>query len=128
MLFILVNLARFVKVDPEQALRRTNAKFRARFGYVEAAVGGARQNLRGQHARGNGGAVAGSQAVIDVRAADDSTDEFREAVALQKTIWGFEDLDLLPVRLFVAAGKIGGQVFGAYDGDAWSDSASRFPA
>ena len=35
MLFVLVNLARFVKVDPEQALRRTNAKFRCRFGYVE---------------------------------------------------------------------------------------------
>jgi MazG family protein len=35
MLFVLVNLARFVKVDPEQALRRTNAKFRRRFGYVE---------------------------------------------------------------------------------------------
>jgi len=35
MLFVLVNLARFVKVDPEQALRGTNAKFRHRFGYVE---------------------------------------------------------------------------------------------
>jgi len=35
MLFVLVNLARFVKVDPEQALRKTNAKFRQRFGYVE---------------------------------------------------------------------------------------------
>jgi len=35
MLFVLVNLARFVKVDPEQALRRTNAKFRERFGYIE---------------------------------------------------------------------------------------------
>jgi len=33
--FVLVNLARFVKVDPEQALRRTNAKFRQRFGYIE---------------------------------------------------------------------------------------------
>jgi len=30
-----VNLARFVKVDPEQALRRTNAKFRERFSYIE---------------------------------------------------------------------------------------------
>jgi len=38
MLFVLVNLARFVKVDPEQALRRTNAKFRARFGYIERAL------------------------------------------------------------------------------------------
>ena len=35
MLFVLVNLARFVKVDPEQALRKANAKFRRRFGYIE---------------------------------------------------------------------------------------------
>ena len=35
LLFVLVNLARFCKVDPEQALRKTNAKFRKRFGYVE---------------------------------------------------------------------------------------------
>jgi len=35
LLFVLVNLARFVKVDPEQALRRTNAKFRKRFEYIE---------------------------------------------------------------------------------------------
>jgi len=34
-LFVLVNLARFLKVDPEQALRKCNAKFRTRFGYVE---------------------------------------------------------------------------------------------
>lgn len=36
LLFVLVNLARFMKVDPEQALRRTNAKFRKRFRYVES--------------------------------------------------------------------------------------------
>jgi MazG family protein len=35
LLFVLVNLARFVKVDAEQALRKSNAKFRRRFGYVE---------------------------------------------------------------------------------------------
>jgi MazG family protein len=34
-LFVIVNLARFVKVDPEQALRRTNAKFRQRWSYIE---------------------------------------------------------------------------------------------
>jgi len=39
MLFVLVNLARFVKVDPEQALRKTNAKFRRRFGYIEHKLG-----------------------------------------------------------------------------------------
>jgi MazG family protein len=35
LLFVLVNLARLLKVDAEQALRRTNAKFRGRFGYLE---------------------------------------------------------------------------------------------
>jgi predicted GNAT superfamily acetyltransferase len=41
--------------------------------------------------------------------------EFSEAVRLQKTIWGFQDLELLPLRLFVVANKVGGQVFGAFD-------------
>lgn len=35
LLLVMVNIARFLKVDPEQALRKTNAKFRRRFGYVE---------------------------------------------------------------------------------------------
>jgi MazG family protein len=35
LLFVLVNLARFFKVDPEQALRKTNAKFRKRFAFIE---------------------------------------------------------------------------------------------
>jgi predicted GNAT superfamily acetyltransferase len=43
--------------------------------------------------------------------------EFVEAVKLQKSIWGFDEVDLLPVRLFVTASKIGGHSFGAYDGD-----------
>ena len=41
--------------------------------------------------------------------------ELREAVALQKTIWGFDDADLLPFRMFVVATKIGGQLLGAFD-------------
>lgn len=39
LLFTLANLARFLKVDPEQALRKTNARFRRRFGHVEREVG-----------------------------------------------------------------------------------------
>ena len=54
--------------------------------------------------------------MIEIRALTEQH-EFAEAVALQKTIWGFEDIELLPVRLFVVATKVGGQVFGAYDGD-----------
>jgi MazG family protein len=33
--FVLVNVARYLGVDPESALRRTNRKFRRRFGWIE---------------------------------------------------------------------------------------------
>jgi MazG family protein len=38
LLFVVVNIARFLRVDPEQALRKTNAKFRTRFEHVERGV------------------------------------------------------------------------------------------
>ena len=38
LLFVMVNLARFYRVDPEQALRRSNARFRERFGFVEQGL------------------------------------------------------------------------------------------
>ena len=44
-------------------------------------------------------------------------EEFAEAVRVQQTIWGFADMDMLPLRSFVVYGEIGGQLFGAYDGD-----------
>src|SRR5580698_258647 len=44
-------------------------------------------------------------------------DQFKDAVELQTTIWGFDDVDLLPVRFFIVVSKIGGQAFGAYDGN-----------
>ena len=53
--------------------------------------------------------------MIEVRALT-AQQEFSDAVALQKVIWGFEDVELLPLRLFVVATKIGGQAFGAFDG------------
>ena len=40
LLFTVVNLARHLKVDPEQALRAANAKFRGRFVAMERAAGG----------------------------------------------------------------------------------------
>lgn len=35
LLFAVANLARFLKVDPEEALALTNRKFKSRFGYIE---------------------------------------------------------------------------------------------
>ena len=40
LLFTAVNLARHLGVDPESALRRTNAKFRSRYAAMEQAAGG----------------------------------------------------------------------------------------
>lgn len=40
LLFTAVNLARHLKIDPESALRATNAKFRQRFGAMETEAGG----------------------------------------------------------------------------------------
>ena len=42
--------------------------------------------------------------------------EFRQILALQKEVWGFDDIELVPSRLFVVGEKIGGHVLGAYDG------------
>jgi len=62
--------------------------------------------------------LAASQArsLIAVRTLDEHA-QFVQAVNLQKEIWGFADLELLPVRLFVVATKVGGQAFGAFDND-----------
>jgi predicted GNAT superfamily acetyltransferase len=43
-------------------------------------------------------------------------DEFEEVLALQKAIWSYEDSDLIPMRFLVVVVKVGGHVFGAYDG------------
>jgi nucleoside triphosphate diphosphatase len=43
LLFTVVNLARHLRVDPEFALRRTNAKFRQRFAAMEQEAGGCAQ-------------------------------------------------------------------------------------
>jgi predicted GNAT superfamily acetyltransferase len=58
---------------------------------------------------------AGAQSVIEI-AALTTQEEFQQAVGLQQQIWGFVEIELLPVRLFVVANKIGGHSFGAFDG------------
>ncbi|HEY7388153.1 MAG TPA: GNAT family N-acetyltransferase [Bryobacteraceae bacterium] len=60
--------------------------------------------------------MAGSEAVIEVRRLF-ALAEFSEAVNLQQCVWGFPDSELLPLRFFVVATRIGGQVFGAFDAE-----------
>ena len=43
-------------------------------------------------------------------------EELRACVALQKEVWNFSDAELVPLRMFVVADKVGGQVMGAFDG------------
>jgi predicted GNAT superfamily acetyltransferase len=44
----------------------------------------------------------------------EALDEMQACFALQKEVWKFVDADLIPVRMFVVAAKIGGQVIGAF--------------
>jgi len=43
-------------------------------------------------------------------------EEMRACLALQKDVWNFSDIELVPLRLFVVADRIGGQVMGAFEG------------
>ncbi len=60
--------------------------------------------------------MAGSEVpVIEIRQLS-TLEEFQAAVDLQETIWGFDKIDLLPLRFFVVASRVGGEVLGAYHG------------
>ncbi|MCU1284511.1 MAG: GCN5-related N-acetyltransferase [Acidobacteriales bacterium] len=43
-------------------------------------------------------------------------EEFAACVDLQKEVWQFADIDIVPIRMFAVADKIGGQVLGCYEG------------
>lgn len=53
--------------------------------------------------------------------------DFRDCVALQKEVWNFTDAELVPLRMFVVADKVGGQVMGAFDGTTMIGFALSVP-
>jgi predicted GNAT superfamily acetyltransferase len=55
------------------------------------------------------------------------TDELRACVTLQKEVWNFSDAELVPLRMFVVAEKVGGQVMGAFEGDVMVGFALAIP-
>jgi predicted GNAT superfamily acetyltransferase len=54
-------------------------------------------------------------------------EELRACVALQKEVWNFTDADLVPLRMFVVAEKVGGQVMGAFEGKEMVGFALSLP-
>ena len=56
-----------------------------------------------------------------------SIEDFHACVALQKEVWNFTDAELVPLRMFVVADKVGGQVMGAFDGGAMVGFALSVP-
>jgi len=52
---------------------------------------------------------------VEIRKCE-ALEEMQACFALQKEVWKFSDADLVPVRMFVLATKIGGHVIGGFDG------------
>jgi predicted GNAT superfamily acetyltransferase len=57
----------------------------------------------------------------------ESNHELEACVSLQQEVWNFSDADLIPLRLFIVAQKIGGQVLGAFDGSMLVGFALAIP-
>ena len=129
--FVLVNIARYLSVDPESALRKTNRKFRRRFGWLEERLREQGRTLEQatleemESSMAAGQDPGGTKALsVAERGTEQITirkcagiDELNACVALQKEVWNFSDLDLIPLRMFVVSQKIGGQTIGAFHGD-----------
>jgi predicted GNAT superfamily acetyltransferase len=73
--------------------------------------------------------AAGKTVTTDAIAVRNCTEleELRACVALQKEVWGFADNELVPLRIFSLAPKIGGQVIGAWEGETLAGFAFSIP-
>jgi predicted GNAT superfamily acetyltransferase len=54
-------------------------------------------------------------------------DELQACIGLQKEIWNFTDAELVPLRMFVVAERVGGQVMGAFAGEKMVGFALSVP-
>jgi predicted GNAT superfamily acetyltransferase len=73
--------------------------------------------------------AAGEAVTVDTLALRNCTtlEGFRACVALQQEVWGFSDAELVPLRIFSLAPKIGGHVVGAWDGETLVGFAMAIP-
>jgi predicted GNAT superfamily acetyltransferase len=54
-------------------------------------------------------------------------EHFARCVTLQLDVWGYDGGDVIPRRMFIVAGRIGGQVIGAFDGETMIGFAMSLP-
>jgi predicted GNAT superfamily acetyltransferase len=73
--------------------------------------------------------AAGKSVTADTIALRNCTEleEFRACVGLQKEVWGFADNELVPLRIFSLAPRVGGQVIGAWEGETLVGFAFSIP-
>ena len=138
--FVVVNIARYLSIDPESALRKTNVKFRRRFQWLEERLQRTGKRAEPIEPGRDGIALAGCEtggAPVSVAPTSVSPEivirdcngleELEACVQLQKEVWGFNDIDIVPARVFLVASKIGGQVIGAFRGDELIGYALSIP-
>lgn len=70
--------------------------------------------------------MTGAAASITVRRCT-TRDEFNACVQLQKEVWKFNDIDLVPLRMFIVLDKVGGQIIGAFSGGELVGYVSSVP-
>jgi len=58
----------------------------------------------------------------------EALEELDACVRLQQEVWGFSDLEVVPMRMLVVANKIGGHIAGAFAGSELVGFALAFPA
>src|ERR1700680_5021939 len=98
----------------------------ARFGALPSTGfdGRTRILMAAGKATGKGSKVSADS--IDIRKCH-QLDEMRACVRLQQEVWNFSDADLVPLRMFVVAEKIGGQVIAAFAGNETVGFALSIP-
>jgi predicted GNAT superfamily acetyltransferase len=68
----------------------------------------------------------GEETAIAIRDIDDFS-EMHEVEALQKDVWGIDDLDVVPLTMLVASREVGAVLVGAYDGPTLVGFVYGFP-
>jgi ATP diphosphatase len=135
LIFTAMNLARHLGVDAESALRGTNAKFRRRFAAMEQAAGEGGladvgiDELEALWVGAKASEVkAGLSMEHEIRIESlTELEQFDRCVALQDAVWGYDSTASMSQKVFLLAAHIGGQVLGAFEGEALVGYAMSLP-